>query len=63
MFEEQCPSSFNIDMQQYDQPPQKTKRFASLNEKQLDELLDGAHSKSTKYSTNHAISVYKGKII
>ena len=62
MSEEPCPSSFSVKIPEYDQPAEKTKsRFASLNEKELDELLDGAQSKSTKYSTKHAISVYKGK--
>lgn len=49
-------------MSEDEEPPQKKqKRFANLNESELDKLLEGAQSKSTKYSTNHAISVYKGK--
>ena len=36
------------------------KRFASLEASDLDELLEAAHSKRTKYSTNFAVSVYKG---
>ena len=34
------------------------KRFASLEASDLDELLEAAHSKRTKYSTNFAVSVY-----
>jgi len=43
-------------------PPRK-KRFAVLDDNQLDKLLDGAHAISTKYKTNHSVSVYKGKFI
>ena len=35
-------------------------RFASLEETDLDDLLEAAHSKRTKYSTAFAVSVYKG---
>ena len=34
--------------------------IASLEASDLDELLEAAHSKRTKYSTNFAVSVYKG---
>lgn len=40
---------------------EKTARFANLQSADLDQLLDGAHSKSTKYSTKHAVSVYNGE--
>jgi hypothetical protein len=36
------------------------RRFANLEESDLDELLEAAHSKRTKYSTAFAVSVYKG---
>jgi hypothetical protein len=43
------------------EPQTKKARFASFTEEKIDELLDGATSKSTKYSTNFAVNVYKGK--
>jgi hypothetical protein len=36
------------------------RRFANLEASDLDELLEAAHSKRTKYSTAFAVSVYKG---
>jgi len=45
-----------------EEPPRK-KRFADLDANQLDKLLDGAQATSTKYKTNHCVSVYKGKFI
>ena len=41
---------------------QKTEetRFAQLNDNELDDLVEGAQAKSTKYATNYAVSVFKG---
>ena len=41
---------------------QKTEetRFAQLNDDELDDLVEGAQAKSTKYATNYAVSVFKG---
>ena len=39
------------------------KRFADLDEKSCDELIDGAQAKRTKYATKYSISVYHGKLI
>lgn len=48
-----------------EEPPhkkhRKDSRFGSLDETQLNELLEGARAKSTTYSTNHAVKVFKGK--
>ena len=48
-----------------EEPPQKKHRqdshFASFDETQLNELLEGARAKSTTYSTNHAVKFFKGK--
>ncbi|CAH3021183.1 unnamed protein product [Porites evermanni] len=43
-------------------PSQKTEetRFAQLNDDKLDDLVEGAQAKSTKYATNYAVSVLKG---
>ena len=38
----------------------KKEWFASLGEGELDELVDGAEAKSTKYATKYAVSVFKG---
>lgn len=43
-----------------EEPPNK-KRFLSLNNGELDSLLDSAQSQSTKYNTAYAVSVFKGK--
>ena len=49
------------------EPPRKKKRmespFATLNETQLNELVEGARAKSTIYSTTHAVKVFTGKLI
>ena len=37
----------------------KSLRFASVDASDLNELLEAAHFKRTKYSTNFAVSVYK----
>ena len=36
-----------------------TKRFANLDAHDLDDLLNAAHSKRTKYNTNFDVTVYK----
>ena len=35
-------------------------RFAELNDDDLDDFVEGAQWKSTKYGTNYAVSVFKG---
>ena len=37
------------------------KRFATLETKDYDELLDGAKAKRTKYNTKFSLSVFDGK--
>ena len=44
------------------EPAQKRQRFAILESKDLDNLLDTAQAQSTKYNTAYAVSVYKGMI-
>ena len=43
---------------------QKTEetRFAQLNDDELDDLVEGAQAKSTKYATNYAVSVFNRAI-
>lgn len=36
------------------------RRFVTLDNEDLDSLLDSAQAQSTKYNTTYAISVYKG---
>jgi len=62
--EEELPN-FNFDkiFEESEEPVAKRKkdeRFASLDEGDLDELVDGAVAKSTKYATKYAVSVFKG---
>ena len=55
--------NFNLEFDEYLKPKwQKTKetRFAQLNNDDLDDLVEGAQAKSTKYATNYAVSVYRG---
>ena len=55
---------FGLDLDMLEPEPKKIKteepRFASLSDKQLDDLIEGAQSKSTKYATKFAVSVFKG---
>ena len=55
--------NFNLSLDEYLKPEwQKTEetRFAQLNNDDLDDLVEGAQAKSTKYATNYAVSVFKG---
>ena len=55
--------NFNLGLDEYLKPKrQKTEetRFANLNSDDLDDLVEGAQAKSTKYATNYAVSVFKG---
>lgn len=45
------------------QQGEKRERFASLETNELDNLLEAAQSKRTKYNTVYAISVYKGEFV
>ena len=55
--------NFNLGREEYLKPKrQKTEetRFAELNDDDLDDFVEGAQWKSTKYGTNYAVSVFKG---
>ena len=55
--------NFNLGLDEYLKPKrQKTEetRFANLNNDDLDDLVEGAQAKSTKYAANYAVSVFKG---
>lgn len=59
---EDSPTLF-LGLDEYLKPKrQKTEetRFAKLNDDELDDLVEGAPAKSTKYATNYAVSVFKG---
>ena len=43
----------------FPEPP--AKRFASLSESELEELVSERHSKKTKEITNWSVSTFKGK--
>ena len=43
-----------------DRPPAKKQHF-ELKEAELDQPLDGATAKSTKYATTYAVTVFKGE--
>ena len=55
--------NFNLGLDEYLKPKQQKteeKRFAQLNDDELDDPVEGAQAKSTKYATNYAVSVFKG---
>ena len=56
--------SFNLGLDEYLKPKRKKTeetRFPELmNDDDLDDLVEGAQVKSTKYATNYAVSVFKG---
>jgi len=49
--------SFTIE---FNEPQPKKQRFATLHDEQLDEIVESASAKSTKYATTYAVSVFKG---
>jgi len=51
--------SFDLFGSIFAEPP--AKRFASLNESELEELVSERHSKKTKEVTNWSVSTFKGK--
>lgn len=46
-----------------EEPPNKKRYRLSLNNGELDSLLDSAQSQSAKYNTAYTVSVFKGKTI
>ena len=55
--------NFNLGREEYLKPKrQKTEetRLAQLKDDDLDDLVEGAQAKSTKYATNYAVLVFKG---
>ena len=51
--------SFALFDSPFPEPP--AKRFASLSESELEELVGERHSKKTKETTNWSVSTFKGK--
>ena len=51
----------NFNLNFFDEPPAKTKRFANLSEKELSHILEQRHSQSTKKSTNWSLTTFRGK--
>ena len=55
---------FSLGLDEYFKPKRRKTteetRFAQLNDDELDDLVEGAQAKSTKYATNYAVSVFKG---
>ena len=51
--------SFTLFDSPFPEPP--VKRFASLSESELEELVGERHSKKTKETTNWSVSTFKGK--
>ena len=55
--------NFSLGLDEYWKPKQQKseeKRFAQLNDDELDDLVEGVQAKSTQYATNYAVSVFKG---
>ena len=48
----------NFNVQFFDEPPAKTKRFANLSEQELSNLLEQRHSENTKKSTNWSVTTF-----
>ena len=44
------------------QKKEEPQRFACLDERELDDLVEGAQAKSTKYATKYAVNVLQGNI-
>ena len=57
--EEREYPSFDLFGSIFAEPP--AKRFASLSESDLDDLISERHSKKTKEVTNWSVSTFKGK--
>lgn len=38
----------------------KEQRFAYLDDRELDDLVEGAQAKTTKYATKYAVNVFQG---
>ena len=51
----------NTNLAVENEPVKKKQRFANLETRELDVLLESAQSQNTKYNTSFAVSVYKGK--
>lgn len=51
----------NFNLQFFDEPPAKSKRFANLSEKELSHLLEQRRSENTKKSTNWSVTTFRGK--
>ena len=51
----------NFNLNFFDEPLAKTKRFANLSEKELSNLLEQRHSQNTKKSTNWSVTTFRGK--
>ena len=51
----------NFNLNFFDEPPAKTKRFANLSEKELSNQLEQRHSQNTKKSTNWSVTTFRGK--
>ena len=42
------------------QKKEEPQRFACLNDRELDDLVEEAQAKSTKYATKYAVNVFQG---
>ena len=42
------------------QKKEAPERFASLDDRELDDLVEGAQAKTTKYATKYAVNVFQG---
>ncbi len=40
---------------------ENSERFVQLDDRELDDLVEGAQAKSTKYATKYALNVIQGK--
>ena len=51
---------FPSDPEERQQKKEQQQRFACLDVSKLDDLVEGAQAKTTKYATKHAENVFRG---
>ena len=51
---------FPSDPEERKQKKEEQQRFACLDVSKLDDLVDGAQAKTTKYATKYAVNVFQG---
>ena len=53
----------NFELNIFDEPQSKVKRFANLSEREINDLVEKRHSDKTKTSTNWSVSTFRGEYV